>query len=1510
MINVSNDFKKRMEESRDFKSYAEITFTDGEKITLDSSQFMASNSSLTDGAGVSSFPLGEAVEKIAQFGIINDEQQYADKDFLGAKIRLYIEYQLDEIDTSVGRNYLLDTKERSSVGTNRENQIGIQYDFSPSYEQNVNFYDKTVTISFDWEAIGNELSGSFRPQLKYWNGNSYSYVGLTPNQVYYEISASTNKGHFEYCYEIPTAAVYSPDHPWALQFRQNYFVGTLVIKNMKWELGEVATSWACAPEDIRTERIEKGTYTVITPETYGETVIITAYDDMYKADKDYTTALTFPQTAKSVLLDICDKCDISLVSTSFLHDDFIIQNKPTGTFREVIGQIAMIACGNARIDRRNYLQIMPYNFEWDYRENVAARVNLLANTNSGNPLAEPGTVETGTWTTGGDTSESTRTLIHIVDSPDIDLKNGWRIEYNAGRSASIRQQIPVEIGEKYTISCYARGTGIFHFQIGMGSHYDYHDNNLDTIWQKFHYTFTIDESHQMNGRTNIYFGSRNQIGSIVEICGMKLEEGDVATPWTPSPFDELNPYALLDEFTAPKIEYNDTVITGFKTVIKGETSEEDEEILQGTDENCVTIENPLIQGKEQQVLSYLYERLGNIPFRVFSGDAISNPLVEFMDLVKLKDRRGNFYNSFITDVVFQMPGYTNLKNSTPSMARSAITYSSNASKVEQRARQLVEQEKTARELAVERLSEALGNASGMYSTDVSQPDGSVIRYLHDKPTLEESKNIIKITSEAIGFSNDGKTYPYGITLNGETITRLLYAEGINADYINTGALTVKNEKGDIIFQVDMATKSVIISGDSVRIGGSTASEALENTLEVANQALDEARKASNITIILSNEYEGVPTDANGNYSGTLAVKTTVQTFYGNTDISTQCTYTQNISGITGNWDNGTRTYTVTALNADKGWVDITASYKNAISTFTVTKRFNVAKVKAGKQGTQGINLLPDSDRNSLTKVTAPYNRYFSSEANASYIECKFVTLSDPPQSGIKYAVEANVKTAIDFIRMLTWYSGGIIPLESGETYTLSCYARKKSGNASFRLQYGYSTYINKSFTPTAEWKRYSWTFIYDPAAIGAENVNGARIYMGGGGLDIGVVQSCGFKLEKGAPNETEWTPAPQDLKGEQGAKGDKGDTGAAGRTYFVEASADILKRGANNAVTPTTVTANAYYRDGTNATRVAYSGRWKVETSTNGTSFTTVSTSTANEASKSYSVGSLAENIVAVRFSLYAAGGTTNLLDIQTIPIVVDVDNLTHKQIFDLLTNGGKMQGIYEQNGNLYINASYLKSGTIEGVEIIADKGNINGFELGTWEDNGTHTGLRRTFQTGKNYTTFAIDSWEDSPYLMKFYASDAKGIPIEGEYYYAIGKDGTIDTVGDIYANNLYLRRDAKLLWSGAVYPLSSHTLKLAENVSEQLTGISVTFTPYLNGAAVENSGISFFVPKELITNAPNYYKAYFHCASDVFNAYKTLYINDFQIIGDDVNQERGTSLMDIKYKNNDYVLTSVYGV
>lgn len=156
--------------------------------------------------------------------------------------------------------------------------------------------------------------------------------------------------------------------------------------------------------------------------------------------------------------------------------------------------------------------------------------------------------------------------------------------------------------------------------------------------------------------------------------------------------------------------------------------------------------------------------------------------------------------------------------------------------------------------------------------------------------------------------------------------------------------------------------------------------------------------------------------------------------------------------------------------------------------------------------------------------------------------------------------------------------------------------------------------------------------------------------------------------------------------------------GEDGRVYMIQASTQVLSQGADDAFTPPTVTFSAYYRDGQSASRTAYAGRFIIQETTDGTSYVTRWTSAANQTSVTYTPYS--KNVKNIRCMLYAAGGTTNALDMQGVAIVRDIDNLTQEEVFNILTNNGASQGIYLQDGKLYINGTYIKGGIISGQTI------------------------------------------------------------------------------------------------------------------------------------------------------------------------------------------------------------------
>lgn len=118
----------------------------------------------------------------------------------------------------------------------------------------------------------------------------------------------------------------------------------------------------------------------------------------------------------------------------------------------------------------------------------------------------------------------------------------------------------------------------------------------------------------------------------------------------------------------------------------------------------------------------------------------------------------------------------------------------------------------------------------------------------------------------------------------------------------------------------------------------------------------------------------------------------------------------------------------------------------------------------------------------------------------------------------------------------------------------------------------------------------------------------------------------------------------------------RGEAGAAGTVYeLLFDKASIVKDKSGN-YNPTSITISSKSHAGT-AAPAAYAGRYIIETSVNGSSWTSRYTSSANESTYTYTIPT---GIMFVRVSLYLAGGTATLLDQQTIPVISDgVDGLS-----------------------------------------------------------------------------------------------------------------------------------------------------------------------------------------------------------------------------------------------------------
>lgn len=296
--------------------------------------------------------------------------------------------------------------------------------------------------------------------------------------------------------------------------------------------------------------------------------------------------------------------------------------------------------------------------------------------------------------------------------------------------------------------------------------------------------------------------------------------------------ESLQFHILNTYINEPTIATDDIIITGLTTevAVKGSSSEK-QTITYGTEGYMLNINNPLIKGREEAGLKVIGNVVIGISTRPFSGDFSPNPTIEYMDSVYIVDRKDNIYQSIVSSHTFTYLGNSSVSNNTPSNEKKNATYQSNASNIYRKAQEDIEQNKTEWEKTAEILNNELQNASGLFQTTQTNPDGSTIYYLHDKKTLEESQVVIKVTSQAIGISTDGgNTYPTGITVDGDAIVSILQSVGINADWINTGTLKVGGkDNGNGLIQVYDKNGELLgkinNEGLTIKSGGVVKSEA-------------------------------------------------------------------------------------------------------------------------------------------------------------------------------------------------------------------------------------------------------------------------------------------------------------------------------------------------------------------------------------------------------------------------------------------------------------------------------------------------------------------------------------------------------------------------------------------------------------------------------------------------------------------------------------------------------------
>lgn len=681
----------------------------------------------------------------------------------------------------------------------------------------------------------------------------------------------------------------------------------------------------------RIEKIKKGVYTVDDTKYNGSIITLTCIDNMGKFDRAYSESkLEYPATLKTIVMDACDICGVTLNTPDFSHSDYIINTRPTDaavTFREVIAWCGQISGNYCRCNVNGQLELKWFNQSLLEK----ALINLIPDS-----LFD-----------GGITSW--KAVDAKIGTDTIEYKEMLSIIPNAGKTGYAVEAVPnLKLATNYTIGGqffmqYPEDNDVAIVKILNGTkELASKEIELNDGWTGFKFDFT---STSQNVSINIGFKGDNTLYVYKPYLEEKIPDG----------IYQFNGIYNSDVAT------DDVVITGVRVMEKKDTenSSDDSDTSEGSENTTssddgyinyqtgsdgylISIENnELIKdGAGQTVSGFLGEQLIGFAFRKATITHISDPTLEAGDVAILTDSKFDRYKILVSSTKFNTNNsQTTSSNAESTEKNSAVRYSA-ATKNYVEYRKQITQEKTDRQKALEELKNRLNNSSGTYTTIEKDSAGGQIFYLHNKPQLKDSNMIWKMTAEAWGVSTDGgKTYNAGMTVDGDTIVRYLKATGLTADVITSGRIQVKDSFGNTIFLVDMDTGKVVISGDNISIGG-----------KILTEEIEDIKKAGNLILKMDNEYQGVSVDHEGNYVKFPKVTFAVQTFWGQTDVTKDTIFSfAKSDGVNGTFDSKQNIYTVTSLTTDTGWIDVTAKYV----TYTAKKRFNIAKLKGGIPGETG-----------------------------------------------------------------------------------------------------------------------------------------------------------------------------------------------------------------------------------------------------------------------------------------------------------------------------------------------------------------------------------------------------------------------------------------------------------------------------------------------------------------------------------------------------------------------------
>jgi hypothetical protein len=312
-------------------------------------------------------------------------------------------------------------------------------------------------------------------------------------------------------------------------------------------------------------------------------------------------------------------------------------------------------------------------------------------------------------------------------------------------------------------------------------------------------------------------------------------DGGTLNPWTTGTVVDggtlsNNDYHALFSIQNLQYDVDDVIVTGIKYV------EDETEYMSGQDGYVITIDNQLLSGNAQAGVEAIGNQLIGLRMRPFSCDGIANGYATFGDPVEFIDTKNRVFRSFVTDIEFVFGGSTSWSCSAKSAEEDVSEFIGGQQAAVEQSKKDIEKKLSAYDVKLKQMNELAANTLGFFYTEKVQEDGSVITYRHDKPTLADSKVIYKTSADGFFLSVDGgQTWKAGFDSNGDAVLNILYAIGIQSEWINTRGFTAKDNNGNTTLKIDADTGAVTLEVENFTLKSRTIEQIAKDVVDGAVQ---------------------------------------------------------------------------------------------------------------------------------------------------------------------------------------------------------------------------------------------------------------------------------------------------------------------------------------------------------------------------------------------------------------------------------------------------------------------------------------------------------------------------------------------------------------------------------------------------------------------------------------------------------------------------------------------------